>query len=124
MILFERHLSRCQALIFPGEEDFGITPVEAQASGRPVIAYHGGGALETVVNHTGMFFHEKTPEAIVETVQQFNVNQFDPMAIQKHARQFDISVFRQQIQEIIGTSFLQPDIFTAENAEGRREGQS
>ncbi|PIE31578.1 glycosyl transferase [candidate division KSB3 bacterium] len=96
------HLSRCQALIFPGEEDFGITPVEAQSSGRPVIAYHGGGALETVTEHTGLFFHQKTPEALVEAVQQFDASRFDPVAIREHAEQFDIAVFRQQIREMIG----------------------
>jgi glycosyltransferase involved in cell wall biosynthesis len=63
--VLRHHYSRCQALIFPGEEDFGIVPVEAMASGRPVIAYGRGGATETVVsNVSGIFFQEQTVEAI------------------------------------------------------------
>lgn len=60
-----------RALIFPGEEDFGITPVEAQAAGRPVIALGRGGALETVTAKTGVFFEEKTPDSLVEALTRF-----------------------------------------------------
>ncbi len=113
------HLSKCQALIFPGEEDFGITPVEAQASGRPVIAYRGGGTLETIIGepdeyspslmggaregncYTGKFFFPKTAEALVEVVKHFDAKQFDSHAIQQHATQFDITVFRQKMTEYI-----------------------
>ena len=99
------HLARCQALIFPGEEDFGITPVEAQASGRPVIAYRGGGALETVVaEKTGQFFYPKTVDALVETVRQFDTGKFDSQAIHRHARKFDISVFRQHMLDTLISS--------------------
>jgi glycosyltransferase involved in cell wall biosynthesis len=90
------HLSQCQALIFPGEEDFGITPVEAQASGRPVIAYRGGGALETVTEQTGQFFFPKTAEALAQAVRRFDAGRFDSATSQQHARQFDIAVFRRQ----------------------------
>lgn len=100
--IVREHLARCQALIFPGEEDFGITPVEAQASGRPVIAYRGGGTLETVSEKTsGIFFDNKNAESLAEAVRQFDATHFDPATIQHHARDFDISVFRQKIQEII-----------------------
>lgn len=95
------HLSKCQALIFPGEEDFGITPVEAQASGRPVIAYRGGGALETVTEQTGDFFFPKTVDALVQTVRQFDASRFDSKKIQQHARQFDITVFRHSMHQIL-----------------------
>lgn len=95
------HLARCQALIFPGEEDFGITPVEAQASGRPVIAYRGGGVLETVTEQTGQLFYSKTADALIEAVKTFDAGLFDPTEIQRHARQFDISVFRQKMTEVI-----------------------
>ncbi|MBD3304740.1 glycosyltransferase [candidate division KSB3 bacterium] len=94
-------LSRCQALIFPGEEDFGITPVEAQASGRPVIAYRGGGALETVTEHTGQWFFPKTVDALVAAVEHFDASRFDSQAIQQHARQFDIAVFRQKVTQLL-----------------------
>ena len=99
------HLSKCQALIFPGEEDFGITPVEAQASGRPVIAYRGGGALETVTDRTGHFFFPKTPEALVQAVREFDASRFEIANIQHHARQFDITVFRRKMQQILEEVF-------------------
>ncbi len=95
------HLSQCQALIFPGEEDFGMTPVEAQASGRPVIAYRGGGALETVTEQTGQFFFPKTAEALAQAVRQFDADRFDSATSQQHARQFDIAVFRRQMRQIL-----------------------
>ncbi|MCP4406075.1 MAG: glycosyltransferase family 4 protein [bacterium] len=101
------HFAKCQALIFPGEEDFGITPVEAQASGRPVIAYRGGGALETVSEgKTGIFFDCKNVESLVGAVQGFNAVRFDPATIQRHARQFDISVFRQKMLGAISPEML------------------
>ncbi|MDY0096135.1 MAG: glycosyltransferase [Candidatus Vecturithrix sp.] len=95
------HLSQCQALIFPGEEDFGITPVEAQASGRPVIAYRGGGALETVTEQTGQFFFPKTAEALAQAVRRFDAGRFDSATSQQHARQFDIAVFRRQMRQVL-----------------------
>ena len=71
----------CQALIFPGEEDFGIVPLEAQACGRPVIAYEKGGVLETVIpvtanaesggSPTGIFFSEQTPEDLIKAVELY-----------------------------------------------------
>lgn len=93
------YLSTCQALIFPGEEDFGIAPVEAQASGRPVIAYRGGGALETVSAQTGRFFYPKTADALIEAVKRFDAGQFDSEKIREHARQFDVAIFREKMRE-------------------------
>ena len=95
------YLSTCQALIFPGEEDFGIAPVEAQASGRPVIAYRGGGALETVSAQTGRFFYPKTADALIEAVKRFDAGQFDSEKIREHARQFDVAIFREKMREIL-----------------------
>ena len=97
-------LSKCQALIFPGEEDFGITPVEAQASGRPVIAYRGGGALETVSEQTGRFFFPKTADALAAAVRQFDVKQFDPALIRRHAAQFDLPVLQARMRQMIETA--------------------
>jgi glycosyltransferase involved in cell wall biosynthesis len=92
------HYSRCQALIFPGEEDFGIVPVEAMASGRPVIAYGRGGATETVLpNVTGLLFDEQTPEAIIDAVEQCRVIDFDPQKIAAHAGQFSRQRFIAQM---------------------------
>ena len=97
-------LSKCQALIFPGEEDFGITPVEAQASGRPVIAYRGGGALETVSEQTGRFFFPKTADALAAAVKQFDAGQFEPAAIRRHAAQFAFPVFQARMRQMIETA--------------------
>jgi glycosyltransferase involved in cell wall biosynthesis len=83
------HYARCQALIFPGEEDFGIVPVEAMASGRPVIAYGRGGATETVVpNLSGTLFDEPSVDALIAAVQGFRAADFDPDKIVAHAETF------------------------------------
>jgi glycosyltransferase involved in cell wall biosynthesis len=99
-------LSRCRALLFPGEEDFGIVPVEAQAHGRPVIAFASGGALETVIglrptelfraDSTGIFFTEQTVDAVVDAIHRFEgfETRFDPQRIHEHALQFDTAIFR------------------------------
>jgi glycosyltransferase involved in cell wall biosynthesis len=98
------HYSRCQALVFPGEEDFGIVPVEAMASGRPVIAYGRGGALETVVDgKTGIFFHDQTEDALLEAIERFEgmKGHFFPDEIRAHARRFGPERFRTEMSEII-----------------------
>src|SRR5260370_39318283 len=88
------HMARCRALIFPGEEDFGITPVEAQASGRPVIAYGAGGALSTIIEgETGVFFAEQTVDSLEDAVRGFHDEQFDPQRIRRDAEGFDTQRF-------------------------------
>ena len=95
-------LARCKALIFPGEEDFGITPVECMASGRPVIAYGAGGALETVVDReTGLFFLEQTVDSLVHVLEEVDLLCFDPAALQARASCFDTSVFEQKILTLV-----------------------
>ncbi len=101
------HYARCQALIFPGEEDFGIVPVEAMASGRPVIAYGRGGATETVLpNVSGILFDEQSVDALIDTVEGFRDPDFDPAAIVRHASGFSRDVFiaglRAQIDLLMG----------------------
>jgi len=92
------YYARCKAFIFPGEEDFGITPLEAQASGRPVIAYSAGGALETVIDgKTGLFFSGQSPDELVAAVRNFNRLEFDPNVIRTHAETFDEEIFKQKI---------------------------
>jgi len=99
-------LRRCRAFIFPGLEDFGIAPVEAMACGRPVIAYAGGGALETVVEgRTGLFFREQTSEALAAAIERFETLDFDPAVIRRHAEQFDTTVFRKQLVEFIDEKY-------------------
>ncbi len=106
----KHYYSRCKALIFPGEEDFGITPLEAQASGRPVIAFGKGGALETVIpinaEHTpptGIFFYHQTVESLIDAVKCFEKieNEFDSKKIREHTFQFDQSVFYAKIETYI-----------------------
>jgi glycosyltransferase involved in cell wall biosynthesis len=101
----------CQALIFPGEEDFGIVPLEAQASGRPVIAYRRGGLLETVIgldnspdsNPTGIFFDAQNSESLIAAVRLYerNKDRFIPTQIRAHASQFGRARFKQEIAEHI-----------------------
>jgi len=95
-----RYYSRCQAFLFPGEEDFGITPVEAQAAGRPVIAYAGGGALDSILDGvTGRLFYPQTADALAEVVASFNPDDFDPTAIRRNAERFDTAHFQQSLTE-------------------------
>jgi glycosyltransferase involved in cell wall biosynthesis len=89
------HYARCQALIFPGEEDFGIVPVEAMASGRPVIAYGRGGATETVrPGVSGVLFDEQTVDALIDAIEGFRAGDFEPAAIVRHASGFSREVFK------------------------------
>jgi glycosyltransferase involved in cell wall biosynthesis len=95
-------VARCRAFVFPGLEDFGISPVEAMAAGRPVIAYAGGGALDSVVDGvTGTFFREQTAESLIETVRGFDDRAYDPAAIQAHAEQFDAALFKARLGALI-----------------------
>ena len=84
----------CRALIFPGEEDFGIVPLEAQACGRPVVAYGKGGALETVVDSvSGVFFQEQTPEALTQAIAVCAGRTWDMRAIRAHTESFGVPNF-------------------------------
>ncbi|MFH1664552.1 MAG: glycosyltransferase [Candidatus Omnitrophota bacterium] len=103
----------CRALIFPGDEDFGIVPVEAQAHGKPVIAYAAGGVLETVVplqaglpgeaSPTGVFFDEQTPSALNAAIEAFesNMELFDPETIRNNALRFNRSRFKDEIEKYV-----------------------
>jgi glycosyltransferase involved in cell wall biosynthesis len=93
------HYARCRALIFPGEEDFGMVPVEAMASGRPVVAFGKGGAVETVADGlTGVFFHEQTVEAISSAVHRLANIDTVPQDIADHARRFGREQFFQKMR--------------------------
>lgn len=91
-------LARCRAFLFPGWEDFGISAVEAQAAGRPVIAYARGGALETVVEgKTGVFFEAQTVDAVIDAMQRADRIGFDPQVCRRNAERFEAAQFRRRI---------------------------
>jgi glycosyltransferase involved in cell wall biosynthesis len=91
-------MARCKAFIFPGLEDFGITPVQAQAAGRPVIAFGGGGALDTVIpGRTGEHFSELTVESLMQVMADFDQRRYDPSEIRANAERFDRTVFERQL---------------------------
>jgi len=91
-----RAYARCRALVFTPEEDFGLTPVEAMASGRPVLAYGRGGAMDTVqAGSTGVFFEEQTRESLIDGVERLDrwLPQFDSAAAVRSAARFSPEVF-------------------------------
>ena len=106
-----QQFSHCRALLFPGEEDFGIVPVEAQSFGRPVVAYASGGVLETVPrnvqdgsrvdNPTGVFFLEQTSSSLANAISSFELQeqQFAPSKIRSHSLQFDAAHFNSKMAE-------------------------
>jgi glycosyltransferase involved in cell wall biosynthesis len=102
--------ARCRALLYPQDEDFGIAALEAQAAGRPVIAFGRGGASETVVPladgaeaPTGVWFARQSPDALAEAVARFEKHEarFDPAAIRRHAERFSNARFRHEISAAI-----------------------
>jgi glycosyltransferase involved in cell wall biosynthesis len=112
--LVRSHFQRCKALLFPGEEDIGLTPIEAQASGRPVIAYARGGALESVAGvfpgeiaapdaHTGVFFDDPSIESLVDAIRAFEAmeQRFSPRFIRAHAQKFDEARFRLDFAQFV-----------------------
>lgn len=100
--------ARCRAFIFPGLEDFGITPVQAQAAGRPVIAFKGGGALDTVLpGQTGLFFDELRVESLKHALQDFDEQDYNPIDIRAHAQQFSSTVFQTAITRYVERAWHQ-----------------
>ncbi|TXM99659.1 glycosyltransferase family 4 protein [Methylobacterium sp. WL64] len=100
--VLKHHYARCQALIFPGEEDFGIVPVEAMASGRPVIAYGKGGATETVQEGvTGTFFHEQSVDALIAAIERCKAIAPRPEVLIERASEFSIERFSTAMGQFI-----------------------
>jgi glycosyltransferase involved in cell wall biosynthesis len=97
---------RCRCLVFPGEEDFGIVPLEAQACGRPVVAYGVGGVRETVrPGETGVFFAERGEDALLDAVARAAAARWDPAAIRAHAEQFGPAAFESGLDACIEKLF-------------------
>ena len=119
----------CEAVVFPGEEDFGIVPLEAQASGRPVIAYGKGGARESVTGiddrlasggcPTGIFFSHATPASLMEAVERYYQikHVFEPAALRYHASRFSRAAFKTQINEFINAKLPESPARWRQNAE-------
>jgi glycosyltransferase involved in cell wall biosynthesis len=110
--VLKEHYETCRAFIFPGIEDFGITPLESQAAGRPVIALRAGGALETVTHgETGVFFDEQTPQSLAEAVLIFekNADYFSGAVCRKNAERYAPEHFRAQLKRFLSKRL--PDLF-------------
>jgi glycosyltransferase involved in cell wall biosynthesis len=106
--LFER----CHAYVVPGEEDFGIAPVEAMAAGKPVVAFAAGGVLETVIDgRTGVFFSKQTPQALAEAIERLDALSFDRRAIRANAERFNVAAFRLAWRELFGRLGVDPTLY-------------
>ncbi|MZK52797.1 glycosyltransferase [Clostridium beijerinckii] len=98
------YYSKCKAFIFPGEEDFGLTPVECQASGGPVIAYKKGGALDTVLDEkTGILFREQSVESLIEAVEKFEKYgvEYDRQQIKEYSEKFSVDRFKKEFEDYV-----------------------
>jgi glycosyltransferase involved in cell wall biosynthesis len=103
------YAARCRALLFTGEEDFGMAPLEVNAAGRPVIAYRAGGALETVAEGvSGIFFNHPHVDSLANAIRRFEIEQWNPSLIRAHARSFDRSVFEARIRDFVESVSANP----------------
>lgn len=106
----------CKAFIFPQHEDYGITPLEANSAGRPVIAYKGGGVLTTQIdieadpeNGTAVFFNEQSPQGLIEAVNYFEriQDRFNPESIRKNTQRFEEDIFVEELKKFVETKYLE-----------------
>src|SRR5690606_25528690 len=95
-------MASCRAYIFPGVEDFGIVPVEAQACGKPVVAFRDGGALETIVEgETGVFFDQPEAASLAAAVLELEARTWDPHEIRRNAERFSTACFLERTRELM-----------------------
>jgi glycosyltransferase involved in cell wall biosynthesis len=107
-------VARSHAYILPGLEDFGMAPVEAMAAGKPVIAFRGGGATETVVEGvTGVFFDHPDARALAEAIDALDSITFDGVAVRENARRFDVAVFRAKWRALLQREGVDPHLYSA-----------
>ncbi|MFM9276437.1 glycosyltransferase [Paenibacillus jiagnxiensis] len=100
-------MAECRALVFPGIEDFGITPLEANAAGRPVIAFQGGGALDTIVPYlNGVFFRRHEVEDVLEAVEAVEKHEWNVDDITRHAGKFDENTFKEQFKKYVEQAYV------------------
>jgi glycosyltransferase involved in cell wall biosynthesis len=97
-----KYYARAQALVFPGEEDFGITPLESQACGTPVIAFKKGGVLETVLDgRTGLFFEKQDKSSLIQAIEKFKDIIYDRQILRENALEFRTEVFQEKIKKFL-----------------------
>lgn len=105
------HFARCSCVLFPGEEDFGIVPVEAMACGKPVVAYARGGALETVLDgsdrRTGVLFEEQTSVALAAAIEKCDSQRFDPDVLHAWALEFDRELYKKRMADFIEKAWVE-----------------
>ena len=110
----EHHVPRCRALLFPGEEDFGMAPSEVAAAGRPTIAYRAGGAVETIVEGvTGAFFDQQTSESLADAIERFERMEWSPASLRLHSERFSTPVFQERLREFLRRVGAPVETFTA-----------
>lgn len=111
------HLQRCHAYVVPGEEDFGMAPVEAMAAGKPVVAFRAGGALDTVIDgETGTFFDEAIPGSLVDALNRLDGMTFDPAVIRANAERFSVRVFHRRFIELFERLGVDPSLYRTDAA--------
>ncbi|GAC1306080.1 MAG: glycosyltransferase [Vulcanimicrobiaceae bacterium] len=95
-------MGRARAIVLPGEEDYGLVPLEANASGRPAIAYGAGGALETIrAGETGEYFHDSDPRSLAAVLRSFDADRYDPATLRRHAESFGPEPFKRRFAALV-----------------------
>jgi glycosyltransferase involved in cell wall biosynthesis len=109
------YAKQCRALLFTGEEDFGIAALEVNAAGRPVVAYHGGGATETIIEGVnGLFFREQTVDSLADALVRFDQMEWDTEEIRRQAERYDTVVFSERVLDFLNHVMAKGEVALAE----------